>query len=129
MAGKLGLDHDPAVLYLQLLVLPRPTDRGVRTWNGWTAARHREAAAALVARGLAVEDKRARAGRQLFLPGDWAPAPKKFYQPIEVWKADLLGLRLRYGGRVEDELPLPTRTLPELFAEGWARVEAGEGPA
>ncbi|WP_421107913.1 hypothetical protein [Streptomyces sp. NEAU-S77] len=129
VAGKLGLDQDPAVLYLQLLVLPRPTDRGVRAWNGWTAARHQEAAAALVARGLAVADKRARAGRQVFLPGGWAPAPKKFYQPIEVWKADLHGLRLGYLGRVEDTLPLPTRTLPELFAEGWARVEAGEGPS
>ncbi|MFF7649216.1 hypothetical protein ACFZCY_05040 [Streptomyces sp. NPDC007983] len=128
VAGKLGLDQDPAVLYLQLLVLPRPADRGVRTWNGWTAARHQEAAAALVGRGLAVEDKRARAGRQLFLPGGWAPAPKKPHQPMEVWKADLHGLRLGYDGRVEDPLPLPTRTLPELFAEGWARVEAGEGP-
>ena len=84
--------------------------------------------AALVDRGLAVADKRARAGRQVFLPGGWAPAREKFYQPIEVWKADLHGLRLGYDGRVEDPLPLPARTLPELFAEAWARVEAGEGP-
>ncbi|GAA1101540.1 hypothetical protein [Streptomyces javensis] len=127
VAGALGLDEDAATLHLQLLALPAPTDRNVRTWNGWQTARHQKAAAALVERGLVIEDKRPRAGRRLFLPGEWIHA-KKPYQPMEAWKAELIGLRRSYNRRLEHPLPLPTRTLPELFAHAWSLVEKGEGP-
>ncbi|MFG3551398.1 hypothetical protein [Streptomyces sp. NPDC047725] len=127
-AGGLGVDEDAAALYLQLLALPAPSDRNVRTWNGWKAARHQKAAAVLAERGLAVEDKRARAGRGLFLPGEWIHAGKP-YQPMEAWKAALLGVRRSCNGRLENPLPLPTRTLPELFAEAWRLAEEGRGPS
>ncbi|MES4901770.1 MULTISPECIES: hypothetical protein [unclassified Streptomyces] len=128
VAGKLGIDEDAAALYLQLLALPAPTDRKVRTWNGWKAARHQKAVAVLVERGLVDEDKRPRAGRQVFLPGEWIHA-KKPYQPMEAWKAELLGVDRSYNGRLENPLPLPARTLPELFAHAWALVEDGAGPS
>ncbi|MGV9855263.1 hypothetical protein ACWDWU_41900 [Streptomyces sp. NPDC003442] len=127
VADALGLDEDAAALHLQLLALPAPADRNVRTWNGWQTARHQKAAAALVERGLVFEDKRPRAGRQVFLPGEWIHA-KKPYQPMEAWKAELIGLRRSYNRRLENPLPLPTRTLPELFAHAWSLVEKGEGP-
>ncbi|MGW7617247.1 hypothetical protein ACWGLG_15560 [Streptomyces antimycoticus] len=127
VAETLGLDEDAAALYLQLLALPAPTDRNVRTWNGWKTARHQTAAAALAGRGLVIEDKRPRAGRQVFLPGEWIHA-KKPYQPMEAWKAELIGVRRSYNRRLENPLPLPTRTLPELFAHAWALVDKGEGP-
>ncbi|MEU5612207.1 hypothetical protein AB0H03_26345 [Streptomyces sparsogenes] len=128
VAGSLGVEEDPAALYLQLLALPAPTDRNVRAWNGWKADRHQKAAAVLVERGLVVEDKRPRAGRKVFLPGEWIHA-KKPYQPMEAWKAELIGVRRSYNGRLENPLPLPTRTLPELFAQAWALVENGSGPS
>lgn len=122
----LGVDADAAALYLQLLAIARPSDRRVRLWNGWNAARHRQAAAALVTAGVVVADKRARAGRGVFLPGDWAEARKPLW-PIEVWKADLLGVRL-IGKRVWEN-QVWRLTLPELFAHAWDLVERGEGPA
>ncbi|MER7875083.1 hypothetical protein ABTY63_16210 [Streptomyces solisilvae] len=127
VADTLGIDGDAAALYLQLLALPAPTDRNVRTWNGWKTARHQKAATVLVERGLVTEDKRPRAGRQVFLPGEWIHA-KKPYQPMEAWKAELIGLRRSYNRRLENPLPLPTHTLPELFAHAWSLVEKGEGP-
>ncbi|MFD7765935.1 hypothetical protein [Streptomyces sp. NPDC059787] len=127
-AGGLGVDEDAAALYLQLLTLYAPSDRDIRTWNGWKPARHQKAAAVLAEHGLAVEDRRARAGRGLFLPGEWIHAGKP-YQPMEAWKAELLGVKRSYNGRLENPLPLPTRTLPELFARAWELVEGGRGPS
>ncbi|MGW2425514.1 hypothetical protein ACWC0C_40800 [Streptomyces sp. NPDC001709] len=126
--GELGIDEDAAALYLQLLTLRAPSDRNIRMWNGWKAARHQKAGAVLVERGLVVEDKRARAGRQLFLPGEWIHAGKP-YQPMEAWKAELLGVERSYNGRLENPLPLPTRTLPELFAHAWGLVQGGRKPS
>ncbi|MFI5567746.1 hypothetical protein ACIA6T_10385 [Streptomyces sp. NPDC051740] len=128
VAGGLGIDEDAAALYLQLLTLYAPGDRDIRTWNGWKPARHQKAAAVLAEHGLAVEDRRARAGRGLFLPGEWIHA-RKPYQPMEAWKAELLGVKRSYNGRLENPLPLPTRTLPELFARAWELVEEGRGPS
>ncbi|SEB86247.1 hypothetical protein [Streptomyces melanosporofaciens] len=47
---------------------------------------------------------------------------------MEAWKAELIGVRRSCNRRLENPLPLPTRTLPELFAHAWALVEKGEGP-
>ncbi|WP_331766302.1 hypothetical protein [Embleya sp. NBC_00896] len=121
----LGVDADAAALYLQLLALERPTDRRIRLWNGWNAARHRQAAAALVTAGAVVADKRPRAGRGVFLPGDWAKARKQLW-PMEVWKANLLGVRLI--GHEVWSTPTRRSTLPELFAHAWDLVERGDGP-
>ncbi|MFF7725413.1 hypothetical protein [Streptomyces sp. NPDC008001] len=129
VADRLGLAEDAAALYLQLLTLAVPSDRNVRRWNGWSPARHREAVAALLGRGLVVEDKRARAGRGVFLPGPWAHAAKPL-PPMECWKAPLLGAvpANRDGAQVTALAPLPG-TLPELFAAAWRRILDGEGPA
>ncbi len=71
VAEELGLDVDAAALYLQFLALPEPTDHNVRTWNHWSPARHRKAGTTLLGRKLVVHGSRTRAGRTLFLPGEW----------------------------------------------------------
>ncbi|XVQ08329.1 hypothetical protein ACQP1W_38085 [Spirillospora sp. CA-255316] len=127
VAERHALTEDAARLYLQLLALPAPADGAVRRWNGWKAARHHQAVTCLVDAGLVVQGKRPRAGRSVFLPGGWAAAKKA--TPLETWKADLLGVRLS-GDRtkVEKDTVVLPRTLPELFAEAWRRVEDGDGP-
>ncbi|MGC0418992.1 hypothetical protein [Embleya sp. AB8] len=127
VAKALGVGNDAAALHLQLLALERPTDRRVRLWNGWTAARHRDAAAALLDAGVVVADQRARAGRGVFLPGGWAKARKPWW-PMEVWKANVLGVRL-IGDQVWAARDTWQLTLPELFAHVWDLVERGAGPA
>ncbi|MBD0741064.1 hypothetical protein [Streptomyces sp. CBMA152] len=119
-ARSLGVGADAAALYLQLLALARPTDKNVRRWNGWSAARHKAAQAELVAAGVVESDKRARAGRTAFLPGPWTEvnAPDL---PLEEAKAAahltvVLGKR-PYGPFVRLLPPLPPH---ELFARAWA---------
>lgn len=119
VGAALGVGEDAAVLYLQLLALLEPTDRNVRTWNDWTPARHKTAAAVLVEKGLVLAAKRERAGRGVFLPGGWTAA-KAPNLPLETWKQAMYPLTLRRH--------LPGRSLPGLFAEAWRRVVAGEGP-
>lgn len=116
------LDEAAATLYLQLLTLPNPTKANIALWNGWKPAVYTGAIAALVDKKLVFEAKRARAGREHFLPGGW----KEHRQgplPLEVWKLPL------YGG----ENPplggyLPLAPWGTLFARAWARVVAGDGP-
>ncbi|MEV0318589.1 hypothetical protein ACIBKX_10310 [Streptomyces sp. NPDC050658] len=116
-AADLRLGTDAATLYLQLLALPAPTDRSIRRWNSWTPARHKAAIAELLDASLVVADRRPRAGRGIFLPGDWATAAKP-HHPMETWKADLLGARL--SPHREKVLTTPaTGPLPELFARAW----------
>ena len=124
---RLDLAPDPAALYLELLTLLQPTDRNVRTWNGWTPPRHRAAVAALVERGLVIEAKRARAGRGVFLPGGWAKAGKN-HLPLESWKAPLYGMKVFAGGSEVEGMSWPTRPLPELYATAWQRGLAGDQP-
>ncbi|MFD7136466.1 hypothetical protein [Streptomyces sp. NPDC059894] len=127
VAATLDLTEDAAALYLQLLLLPAPSDRNVRRWNAWTPARHKAAAAELVTRGLVVRDRRARAGRTLFLPGPWAHA-KKPLPPMESWKAPLIGARLSADGSEVRAFELLPGTLPELFTDAWRLVREGKGP-
>lgn len=115
IAAKTGLGTDAAALYAQLLALPAPTDRGVRRWNRWTPAHHKAVAAELVEASLVVADRRPRAGRGLFLPGDWVAADKPFH-PMESWKAELLDVRVIAGKARSVPVAGP---LPELFARAW----------
>lgn len=119
-ATAAGLGEDAAVLYLQLLALPDPTDRNLALWTGWKPARLKQARTQLAATELVVEAKRARAGRSLFLPGGWQEA-KAPGLPVEVWKAGLYPLS-------EAAVTLPQLPAGELFAFAWQRVQAGDVP-
>ncbi len=114
------LGEDAAVLYLQLLALPDPTDRNVARWTGWKPARLKKARAELLASGLVMEAKRARAGRTLFLPGGWQEA-KAPGLPVETWKAAFYDLPTHHD-------VLPRFAVPELFARAWQRVTDGDAP-
>ncbi|TXS26268.1 hypothetical protein EAO70_03825 [Streptomyces sp. adm13(2018)] len=122
VADELGTGAAAAALYLQLATLAAPTDRNVRRWNGWTAKRHTEVRAELLATGAVVEAKRSRAGRTLFLPGEWSDL-KAPHLPLE--KAKLAAHRARpwLGGRVLSpfERLLPVAPLHEMFEEAWER--------
>ncbi|NXY96421.1 hypothetical protein HYE82_18895 [Streptomyces sp. BR123] len=125
VASALGTGPDAAALYLQLLALARPTDRAVRRWNGWTAARHKAAQAELLATGAVEAGKRARAGRTLFAPGPWVRL-KAPHLPVE---SDKLPSHLASASGTALHAPL-LRLLPvlpphEQFAEAWARTRAG----
>ncbi|MFE3202858.1 hypothetical protein [Embleya sp. NPDC059237] len=115
-----GIGEDAAVLYLQLLALPDPTDRQVARWTGWKPARLKKARTELAGTDLVLEAKRARAGRSLFLPGGWN-ALKSPALPLEVWKE---GLYPKPGqGMIVPDLPVP-----ELFHRAWRRVQDGDAP-
>ncbi|MGW0433035.1 hypothetical protein ACWDV4_10900 [Micromonospora sp. NPDC003197] len=124
---RLDLAPDPAALYLELLTLLQPTDRNIRTWNGWTPTRHKAAVAALVERALVVEAKRARAGRGVFLPGGWAKADTK-HLPLESWKVSLYGLTVSADGSVVEGVSWPKRPLTELYVSAWQRILDGDQP-
>ncbi|MFR9723059.1 hypothetical protein ACL02R_06740 [Streptomyces sp. MS19] len=121
VAAAHGLGEDAAVLYLQLLALPDPTDRNRARWTGWRPARARRAAAELAGTPLVVTAQRSRAGRTLFLPGGWADL-KAPALPVETWKSGL------------HPLPTAARAVPlvpvaELFRRAWRRVTDGDAPA
>ncbi|WP_030848741.1 hypothetical protein [Streptomyces sp. NRRL F-4474] len=126
VAGALGTGADAAALYLQLATLAAPTDRNVRRWNGWSAKQHTAARAELLATGAVVEAKRARAGRTVFLPGEWTEL-KTPHLPLEtvklashlaspLWRGDVLAPFTRL---------LPTAPLHEMFEQAWARTPGG----
>ncbi|MFI9150375.1 hypothetical protein [Streptomyces sp. NPDC053367] len=116
-----GLSEDAAVLYLQLLALPDPTDRNCARWTGWKPARAKKARAELAATDLVVEAKRARAGRTLFLPCGWRDL-KGAALPVETWKEGLYPIHERVR-------TVPMLPVPELFARAWQRVRSGDAPA
>ncbi|MFF5706407.1 hypothetical protein ACFY7H_28570 [Streptomyces sp. NPDC012794] len=126
-AESLGVGPDAAALYLQLLALARPTDRAVRRWNGWTAARHKAAQAELAASGAVESGKRPRAGRTLFVPGGWTElrAP---HLPVEHAK---LAAHLASASGTTLHAPLLRLLAPlpphELFARAWAAAAAAGG--
>ncbi|MEW2134113.1 hypothetical protein [Streptomyces sp. NPDC005435] len=121
VAAAHGLGEDAAVLYLQLLALPDPTDRNRTRWTGWRPGRAKKARTELVASGLVVEAKRPRAGRTLFLPCGWRDL-KSPALPVETWKEGLYPVP-------ERRRAVPLLPVPELFARAWERVRAGDGPA
>jgi hypothetical protein len=121
VAGSTGLSREAAVLYLQLLAAPDPTVRGVRDWNGWSGPTFERAAAELADRRLAVRARRPRAGRDVFLPGPWEDL-KAPDLPVESWC-------LRFHENRPLGRLLALRPLHRLFADAWAMVQAGDGPA
>ncbi|WP_018546423.1 hypothetical protein [Streptomyces sp. LaPpAH-108] len=121
VAATHGLGEDAAVLYLQLLALPDPTDRDRARWTGWKPARAKKARTELVASGLVVEAKRPRAGRTLFLPCGWRDL-KSPALPVETWKEGLYPVPVRRRA-------VPLLPVPELFTRAWERVRSGDGPA
>lgn len=123
VAAKFGLDEDAAVLYLQLLALPDPTDANTARWTGWKPARLRAARDALAATDLVLTAKRARAGRSLFLPGGWF-ALSRPHLPLETWKASMFGITETVDGVV-----VPREPVADLFARAWQRVLDGDTPA
>lgn len=124
IAEQFSLDTDPAALYLQLLALPQPTDARVKAWNRWRPAQHKAAVAALLARGLVVEDKRLKAGRAVFLPGPWTKAAGyPGSRPVEDWKTDLLK---PWGIGPDSEWPRVVWT--DLFTAAHDRVLGGDVP-
>ncbi|WP_411573443.1 hypothetical protein [Streptomyces fradiae] len=121
VAAAHGLSEDAAVLYLQLLALPDPTDRACAAWTGWRPARLRTARAELAATPLVVEARRSRAGRSLFLPCGWRDL-KSPALPVETWKEGLYPVHDRVR-------TVPLLPVPELFARAWDRVRDGDAPA
>ncbi|MHB1559928.1 MAG: hypothetical protein ACYC61_20960 [Isosphaeraceae bacterium] len=125
---KHKLGEDAAVLYAQLLALPDPTTTNVCAWNGWTAARFKKAAAELVGSKLVLEASRARAGRSVFLPGEWIEL-KAPWLPIERWKlAQLVELDKDPHDLFPAGGPMVLRPFEDLFAAAWQRVAAGDEP-
>jgi hypothetical protein len=125
---KQKLGEDAAVLYAQLLALPDPTTAKVCVWNDWTAGKFKAAAAELVGHKLVLEAARTRAGRSLFLPGEWVEL-KAPWLPIESWKV----AHLVESGRIPCSPcpaggPLVLRPFEDLFAAAWQRVLDGDPP-
>ncbi|MFD0352361.1 hypothetical protein ACFVHW_01240 [Streptomyces sp. NPDC127110] len=129
-AQRLGTGADAAALYLQLATLAAPTDRDVRRWNGWTTRRHAEVRKELLATGTVVEAKRARAGRTLFLPGEWTEL-KSPHLPLETAKLAPHEVRPLWGNSIRSPFGrvLPTAPLHEMFAAAWERLHPGGGAA
>jgi hypothetical protein len=119
---KLKLSPEAAQLYLQLLALHEPTNKSVQLYNGWKPAQLKKAGAELLEKGLVVEGKRERAGRELFLPGPWEKSTKKSL-PMETWKTVMYRLP-----RGEFSRTLPVCAAHELFETALSRVESGDVP-
>lgn len=128
MQKKLKLSEAGAVLYAQVLALPDPTAANVCAWNGWTAAPLKKAATELVNGKLVLEATRARAGRSIFLPGEWSDL-KAPWLPVETWKlAHLVDLDLNRRELCPVGGPLVLRPFEDLFAAAWQRVLDGDAP-
>ncbi|WP_255945107.1 hypothetical protein [Streptomyces odontomachi] len=119
-ADELGTGTDAAALYLQLLTLARPTDRNVRTWNGWRPTHHKKVQAELLDHGLVVEAKRSRAGRSVFLPGGWT-VPKAPELPLETAKLHTHMATVTDKKEIEGPFSrlLPPAPLHEMFTAAW----------
>ena len=77
-----------------------------------------------------LEARRPRAGRRLFLPGEWVPAAAPNL-PLEAWKLPLYRLtRDPPDGRPRSPIGrfLLLRPLHQVFAAAWARLQSGDRP-
>jgi hypothetical protein len=125
---KFKLGEDAAVLYAQLLAVPDPTTANVCAWNGWKAPQFKKAAVELVERKLVLSAERARAGRSIFLPGEWLEL-KAPWLPIEGWKlAHLVEQDLDPRELCPAGGPMVLRPFEDLFAAAWKRVVDGDAP-
>lgn len=125
VANARGWTAETATIWLQLLALGAPTKKDLQRWNGWKPKQIEAAVAPLVADGSLLVGKRARAGREWFLPGPWVELGTPL--PMEGWKLPL------FGATGPDSLlplrvPLPAGPYRDLFAAAWARVESGDVP-
>ncbi len=119
---------DAAALYLQVLALPDPTTANIRKWNDWKPATIKKATAELIKAKLVLEAKRARAGRNIFLPGEWAEL-KAPWLPIETWKhKHLCEPEFDVGEQWPAGGPMVFRPYGDLFAAAWQRVVDGDVP-
>ncbi|HEY7428420.1 MAG TPA: hypothetical protein VH682_29580, partial [Gemmataceae bacterium] len=125
---KYKLGEDAAVFYAQLLAVPDPTTANVCAWNGWTAQQLKKASAELVERKLVLEAVRARAGRSIFLPGEWLEL-KAPWLPIESWKrAHLVECDMDRSELCPVGGPMVLRPFEDLFAAAWKRILGGDEP-
>ena len=125
---KHKVGEEAAILYAQVLALPDPTTANVRRWNDWSAATYKKAMAELLKRKLVLEAKRARAGRTIFLPGEWTEL-KSPWLPIETWKVSHL-VEVEFDSREPFPVggPMVLRPFEDLFAAAWQRVCDGDVP-
>jgi hypothetical protein len=123
VAKKQKLSQEAAAAWLQTMALVEPTKKAVCAWNGWSPKVYDDAMAELVAAGLVIEGKRARAGREHYLPGGWVEA--RMGPPYELWKEASYG---GSGGSFPLDRMVPLAPLHELFAAVWARCEQGDAP-
>ncbi len=83
--------------------------------------RSNKATAELVKAKLVMEAKQARAGRNIFLPGEWAEF-KAPWMPIETWKhKHLCEFELDVGTQWPVGGPMVFRPYGDLFAAAWQR--------
>jgi hypothetical protein len=118
-ATRHHLDRDAATLYLQLLALIDCGDAPIRELNGWSQAKHKKAAAALVSANLVLEQKHPRANRKFVLDSPWEqlfpPHPAVERSKLPLYDARMEGPALAAPlGRV-----VPLRPLHEIFAAAW----------
>ncbi|MEV7026969.1 hypothetical protein AB0O00_33150, partial [Kitasatospora sp. NPDC093558] len=122
-ARHLDVGPDAAALYLQLATLAAPTDRNVRRWNAWNATRHTAARTELLTTGTVTEAKRPRAGRTLFLGGEWTDL-KSPHLPLETPKLATHTIRHMWSNTLHAPFPRiqPPTPLHELFTTTWTAL-------
>ncbi len=129
VAKKLKVSEEAAGFYLQVLALPEPTTANIKIWNDWKPAAIKNVVAELTKKKLLLEAKRARAGRNYFVPGGWEPLDRP-YLPIETWKLTMFGID---RGDEHLSMPLPRIVCPrpvhQQFELAWQRVLDGDEPA
>ena len=123
IASRYGLTEDGATLYLETLTHRAPTAKLVLAWNGWSKATYDAASAELVDKALVVVAERERAGRRIFLPGEWCKGTNEDL-PFEGWKKQQpVVAQLGRAPRALAYAPMS-----ECFAYACARIEAGDVP-
>lgn len=129
-AQTLGITEEAAALYLMLLTLRAPTDKRLQSLLDLKPARYKQLVATLLEKNLVLEAKRARAGRDVFLPGGWINIKSGVDLPLESWKLPLYQVTLDKEGTLHKPLGqiLPMAPLHVLFERAWSRVEKGDGP-